>query len=711
MIDVKKLITGFLILAVAASASALLIATVSSGGGVKNAVGGAAIVTQNDAQPAPKLTDAFLNEPTGDATGNAIPTSNDSVVASAVPDPTIQALASDPNNLTNQLAAAFAAGVVTANPSGPEQNGQGNPSLSQPDMKAIAMTIENATATEELAAPNWDYEADAQPIKIKNTASASDVSEYSAALSDIVGKHFVSNDIQNIVNSQTPDPSQVGMVHSELQAALGDTLALQVPSQLADFQKSLVTMLVYEKNMVGLVQNANTDPLKTALIVQNEKTKYEVALSNLETQIKKASAVNGFSFGQPLGTHEDTGVAFINALFGVKTAHAQWVTFDPSNLGEWILQFVENIALQILKDTLIALLQKNVLSWIQGKNGIPRFLTSWASTVANSYINEGLSVLNSQMSCAVAPVYAASVKSTLSVYYQVSLPGLQGGGGGGTVCANPLQASLGGNTLGQFFNNFSAGGWDAYGVSLLPSGNFYGGAFFQAQAAEFAADQNQQATYGQSVASQGLTGDETCGDGSNPYGMHMSCEDSNGVDVYPTNGVCDPGYRVVYLPNGGLCANGSHPYTTTPGITTSHALNSAIDSGPQLVVSANDITGILDSLTSSLINSLTTTINGGLLGVNGNNINGGGGAPPPPPPLVCNPGSQIASSSIPVSMGATGGSTDPNGNSPTYTWLASDGATGSGYLFSHAFLLPGAYTVTLRDNTNDPPATCHVTVQ
>ena len=49
-----------------------------------------------------------------------------------------------------------------------------------------------------------------------------------------------------------------------------------------------------EKNALNLVQNADSDPVRTALIAQGEQDKYEAAIQDLQTQLQKAASVNGF---------------------------------------------------------------------------------------------------------------------------------------------------------------------------------------------------------------------------------------------------------------------------------------------------------------------------------------------------------------------------------------------------------------------------------
>jgi hypothetical protein len=159
---------------------------------------------------------------------------------------------------------------------------------------------------------------------------------------------------------------------------------------------------------------------------------------------------------------------------------------------------------------------------------------------------------------------------------------------------------------------------------------------------------------------------------------------------------------------------------------------------PQQVAAANDIVGVLNSVLSSLMTSLASTavnaagkfVNQELPAVNPSSITAGAATPPPAQiPLACNPSSQTipsaaasgsplatststSTSTSPITVSASGGTTDANGNSPSYNWTDSNGVTSTGAFFSDAFPNPGTYTVTLTDSVaSDKPATCTVIVQ
>ena len=199
-----------------------------------------------------------------------------------------------------------------------------------------------------------------------------------------------------------------------------------------------------------------------------------------------------------------------NALISVTTSiHVQ-------NVSQKLEALLKNILLQILKNTLIALIQRKVLVWIQG-SGAPRFITNWSTQLVSAYTQTALSAINSAFSCSYGS-FAPQLKLTLKVGYSSQ----------GSVCANSFAASLSGNSLQQFENNFKNGNWLAFSANAMPTNNYYGSLFFGAQIVDYNAQQARVASQAKGVASQGAKGDQVCADGSNPGGISYECIDANG---------------------------------------------------------------------------------------------------------------------------------------------------------------------------------------
>ena len=266
MIDVKKLITGFLVLATIAVCSGLVLSLVAGNSSSKTANAPARAEHRGFRISSPVPTTAFVD--TGSLQGNA------TELLSYVDTTSTDAVANDPNNLTNVLAASFVNGLDAANPNGITTNPDGTLNIATPDTQAIAQSISSDPAIQNIVLPNWDTEAQSQLIKTTPSASQSAIAQYGNSLSAVFNKNFVSSGLQSEVsNPDSGDPSQLPYVASQIQSALTDTLAIPTPAPLAALQESLVRVMVYEKNFALLGENSprirSRQPLSSRAKKQN----------------------------------------------------------------------------------------------------------------------------------------------------------------------------------------------------------------------------------------------------------------------------------------------------------------------------------------------------------------------------------------------------------------------------------------------------------
>ncbi len=731
MIDVKKLITGFLILAVAAVFSGFIFSLVNfspsaTAIGTTNGITiGGTTATNN--------SNAFL--PTKAQVQQVA-----AALAPKLASSTMLVSSTDPTNLTDNLAAEFVNGVVAANPTGPTgTDANGNPTFVTPDVNAIAANVADSTTTAQaLQIPNWDTEVAAIPVTIVATTSATALTNYGDAVNSILNNH-INAQVQSIASNQAGNATanEITYTESQMQSALQDAASLKTPAPAEAYQKSLLANLVYEKNMLQLYTLAQTDPLKASVIFEQENAKFSAVQQNFANQAQKLTS-NYLSFEQvPQKPRNGMLLSFINNTFGVPEAHAQLAVFDASTWAEivsneWqtiqtqLQSILKNTLLQILKNTLITLIQQKVLAWVQG-SGAPRFITDWGTQLINSAETSAINTINNDFTngC-VYSVFTPMITADLNTFYTPL---------GDNACADLFQAALGANSFGQFYNNFSNGGFVAFGASTLPSGDPYGTQFFEMQKGALAFTNQQAAVSLQTQVSGGFKGDQVCDDGSNPSGNTTMCETPAGV--YDTNTSlnatsCPAPDKMVTIPNNGLCSDGSQPQVTTPAAVTGFALKAETGSATnQQIAAATDIVGLLNSAMSSLImglanaavNSAGQIVNQTLQSVNPSSITSGPAALPTQISLACNPSTQtipsapistgftVTTTTSPASLSAGGGTLDTNENPPIYYWSATNGVTSTGPFFSDTFTTPGTYTVTLNDSTGDAPATCTVIQQ
>ena len=665
MIDVKKLITGFLILATAAVCSGLIFSLTNITSGMAEA---------NSAQQIAINGGAAITGAVG--TNAFIPTQAqvEQVAAAYAPELTSSTMfvsSTNPNNLTDDVAAEFVNGVVAANPNGPTgTDANGNPTFNSPDVNAIATNIGDATSTENLQVPDWDVEVASIPLTVVATSSAKAMVSYANNLNDILANKFETSQAENIL-SETDSASSNDLVSIELdtQGALQDIASLKVPFPAKAYQESLLAELVYEKNMIQLYNLSQTDPVKASIYFQQEDQKFDAVQQNFQDQGNLLAADN-VSIERTQSNDQNKLLSFLYDTFAIQQANAQAVpvsqVFNPAatiaafpdppfggaglpslDIGSQenaninaaqananakiaaLQQDIANIQDQanasslfglitsihiqnmgqrleaLLKNTLLQILKNTLVSIIQ------REVLSWiqGSGAPKFITNWGTQLVNAAQTAAINAINAKMSCGTFPAFIpqlQVTLKAFYQSGN--NACANQFAAALGSNSFQQFYNNFKNGGFVAFGASTLPSGNPYGSLFFSAQSISVSFSNQQGASGLQAQASQGLNSTLVCDDHSNPMnGIHYYCHSSSLGDYNNgTSATCNAGYTSIAENNNNLCADGSQPYVSTPAAATGFVLQSGIDATPKQLAAANDITGVLNAVLNSLLTGLAS---------------------------------------------------------------------------------------------------------
>ena len=590
--DVKKLIVGFLILAMSTASSVLILSEAGSVSSRATVASGTATDTAL----------AFTDQ-------NAfVPTQADILNAVAGNDPDVAVALNDPNNLTANFTDVFLNSVSAANPTGLGADSSGNVIMTQPDEGSITAAFLKTSALQNVQVPNWDAEAAA--IKTKTSVGANPTT-YAAAISATFDKNIVQPGIQtsmqSMASSQSADPSGLSAITPAIQNVLSDVAQTPTPASLVDFNKSLVKMLVYEKNMLALVATANADPVKVAILYQAEQGKYTAAVQGFQSEEQKMIQQKLLSFGKgPVYDSPSDLVAFFDGIVGIKTAHAFLgigdVTFDPAVFGEFVLQVGNDVAVQILRNTITAFLQQRVLKWIQN-SGAPKFVQQWGATLATAYTQKAIASM-SRVITNTCPNIGPLLRPI-----QTNLINSVGGNSNALNCPIPA-ASL--SQVGNFFSNFNApgvqalpgGSWGLYAQVLNPNGgNYYATLLGASDYVNSQGSAAQQARQTKLTSNQGYAGDEVCANGSDPNGTSWYCDNGYG-DAAASDGVCVDGSTAVEMPNNGQCSDGSEPEVQTPGQTTLQAQSEALGGAMKLTTNANSVGGVLASIATSLLNTL-----------------------------------------------------------------------------------------------------------
>jgi len=764
MVDVKKLVTGFLILASVAGS----LAFVFSGSGL-NPRGAAdtnqAEITAESQTQIP--TNAFVKT---DGQGGQI--SANSAASSPLKDlPPV----ANSSNLTENLAQNLTRELLQSNPSGP-QDAAGEQNLIMPsDTKLTAAadkSIAGFAAQGSYAILNFDEKIKDEEIKILSNFGPNDVSKYLGTINGILEKTIASPEVNKLAEAE-PSMESVSAMQLIYESAMNEVRSTPAPAPMAQAHKQILALLANREKFIGIAAGAEEDPLKTLVAVQATQNKIGEVLrrdsQDLENELEKIDFQKISSRESGAGS-----LATIRSIFGIEKAEAfiavptdclgpSCMAFQKTslviqaktsavtwaNLLRKIWEWLQVFLTEKLKQTLINLVQKNILGWLQ-HNGSPRFVTNWTQTLTSNFIRGGVAALQNNALPNTCGAFRPLISDILSPNYgnsarNMSSPGLSRTGG----CS--LERTVG--DVQKFYSdssNFSSGGgWLAYGTSLTASNNYYGSLFAAGVVADTAAKNAQEAAKNEAVANKGYTGTAVCDDGSDPNGISYICEVSFGVTRVMPEGSgqaqCEDGSAPISQPNNGSCADGSDPKIATPGSTVADISSQGTRAQIDRIVNANNLFGLLTGFASSylskLIDSGSKSIDSGIRGISpgdvgetpantapptaaaasnascdnlaepqlseclNNTAQGIPYTPPAQPQLTCNPSSQAVGAGESASFSATGG------DGVNYAWSAQGGSpsSGTGSSFDTSYSSLGSQTVTV--SSGGRSAGCYVSVE
>jgi len=177
--DLKKLITGFLLLAAVTSSSAFFLSNT---------------INTDRAAPAPQAADT---QPIASAPRSPfveqLQETNAAAAPASVPEP--------PANLTDALADEFAKELLRVNPDGP-QDTDGGLAIVAPDIEVVIKTFtqnQRVSGTSEA----WDREVESLNIDVREQFSPRDVQIYAAAANAILTKRLVETGLADALVAHT----------------------------------------------------------------------------------------------------------------------------------------------------------------------------------------------------------------------------------------------------------------------------------------------------------------------------------------------------------------------------------------------------------------------------------------------------------------------------------------------------------------------------
>ncbi|MBM3256888.1 MAG: hypothetical protein FJY98_00960 [Candidatus Liptonbacteria bacterium] len=510
-------------------------------------------------------------------------------------------------NLTRRLGNILAGEVIRVNDAVGTLNGPAN-GLTSPNRTTLETLItQNLVDAPALLKelPEFPESVNEKELSLISNPNEQDFAQYIATTEDVLNRTILSNDFENLQKkSASLEAIYAGV--TVYRSATQALLKASVPQPLLEFHKKLLTLVSNQKKMVDVALGEPDDPLKSIAIIKEVEKQAEGVLFRDMQNLARETELLDLSSLSP-----QTQLSLLERLLGIKQAFAQGsrvpvldatlnkiaakltgneVADDKKNWLQRLWDLAQKVFLQELKNQLIAMLQQQIVSWING-GGKPQFVTDWKGFLSNAFNNAAGAVIEKLIPELCYP-------SELGAFLRISIqaPGV-------TV---PVYT---GCTLNQvvsniknFYSNFHAGGWIQYGVTFQPTGNFFGIMIEGHDRVTREAIAAAEAAKNKALAGSGFLSTEICPSTGKPPGQD---KDGNPRPYGP-------------MPDGSNladgCPGGEQPIVRTPGKVLGDTLTKSLSLPADTIINANDIAGLIavaaDAALTRLITSGVSAING-----------------------------------------------------------------------------------------------------
>lgn len=479
------------------------------------------------------------------------------------------------DNMTKDLADTIAEQILLNNKLGPiDQNGLKSIDVPENLDSIVESYINKANLDDSV------FAIDEKRIRTTKSLSPDDTRKYLSELNKIFSK-FSGKEYQNLKRASSLNrESALGAVNLFYSQIEQELYSLTSPATTLHLHKSLLKFAVI-MNTSFAENNFRGDPLKALTIIEEGKA---LLSENSSEALKEINLLK-----YTLSKNVDAAPTSVADIFAIKVANAQLITYDPVNWYENLLDQIaswENLYLDLeswygvilteqLKDRLLKALVDAILNWVGAGGNEPLFVTNWQDYLEKSFKSAAGDLISKS-----ASNFCSDFRDGLAG----ELKELTGGGGFGSYLEYgnvgcPLESLVNTN---EFYNNFYAGGWDAYGLMTLPSSNYYGTKYFSSQSIIAEAESIKESAKAKAVAGSGYTGTETCEGGASPV--------------------------------AGKCADGSKPEVTTPGQVSSDLTSKSLGASIERIVNAQDWQSLASQLVNFAITKVMASGNKGLRG-------------------------------------------------------------------------------------------------
>lgn len=604
MVDVKKLVTAFLVLAAITSSIGLVFVDYGSSGPVSSGIEVSGVRSNGAGSSLLTIGKSAYVEPLPSNSALSVATPETRTATDAPVDFTKS------SNLTESLVGVLGNKFAELNPNGPTLI-DGESALVPPDPNII---IEQLSKNPELISSlskDWEAQLIVPSFKIIETYTQKDLLAYGDALNTIIQKNFVASGIADLIAQETAALNQLTAAKTVFDQVELDAARIAVPKPVSDFHETLLTLTALKKSQIALAED-QTDPLKSAIVLNAQEQKEDQLFLRLSSEFQKINQIVFAPNTEPSGVF----VASMNALFGIPKAHAFLgfgdIVHDPLKYIWDILKNVYNIAKQVILNTaknhLIKQFVTQTVDWIKN-GGTPRFITNWKSLIVDTAKGVAAETLF-KIAPGICSYFSPLIIQRIKNDYQLSLQKAAG-----TSCT--LEQIVA--NVKRFYQDFNEGGWRGYGATLFPSGNFSGSLFANSQVVIRRAEATSETKREEAVASKGFIGTKICGKTEVLTVADIYCQYEGECGIpggfYEENDAKSASNLIGYDYLGGFVSNASGTFnacakgnyiTTTPGGSVGAALDNALPAPIHKIINSSDIVGLISVLVDSAINKLVS---------------------------------------------------------------------------------------------------------
>jgi hypothetical protein len=508
----------------------------------------------------------------------------------------------DGGNLTQVLAATVGKDLVALNAEGPEVNEDFVQALTHDTDTILGGFLEQDIVYAQLSQIEIELAKETKKIRenirVNKHPSLQETQSYVETMTATLRENLLNSQLGAIA-AESVSPESANATGLALTETADELQKLEVPGPMLEFHMAALEMLIHSEALLALDQDRN-DPLRAMLALERRVEAARGAIARFESQAAL----------MPTAYHNETKGIF-SSLSLISRAHAQWVVTDPGNTITSVAQLVEFIVQKLwlfitekLKDYLVHKLVQQTITWIQG-GGKPQFVTDWKGFLrgaANEEAGRFIESISPRLCQSFGPmVRVALLPVELAPEEAVSCTLDQ-------VVAN----------VQDFYNDFSQGGWLAYGAVLEPHNNIFGALIETSGLVSRKAADKKIAAEKEAEAGKGFLPTKQCV----RYDRRSEYDKCTAV----IRASCAPGIagtaqceEIVYNACNAKSrtpGNACEEYkTTTPGNVVADITKDSFAAPLLRIVNAEDFAGLINALINSGLTKLVNAGQEGLLGV------------------------------------------------------------------------------------------------